>query len=292
MSKHKTVITIGTFDGVHRGHKLLLEKTVEAAKKRKMKSLVITLEKPVRNVDGLLSCYKEKTELMKNYGIDGIAVIAVPSDVLNLSPDGFYEKILIKKLNAGHFVCGCDLSFGKDRKGNACWLKEKAKKDKIAVDIIKPLKVSSKKISSSAIRVFLRKGDIKNANKLLGREYSFYGIPFMEKGIGSKIGFPTVNLKTDKDKILPQGVFISIISHKDKAYPSVTSIGSRPTFDRGKKIVPETHILGFKGKWSKAETKVILLKKIRNEKKFADASALKRRISADISLARRFFNLK
>ena len=94
MSKHKTVITIGTFDGVHRGHKLLLEKTVEAAKKRKMKSLVITLEKPVRNVDGLLSCYKEKTELMKNYGIDGIAVIAVPSDVLNLSPDGFYEKIL------------------------------------------------------------------------------------------------------------------------------------------------------------------------------------------------------
>ena len=109
-----------------------------------MKSLVITLEKPVRNVDGLFFCYKEKTELMKSYGIDGIAVIAVPSDILNLSPDGFYEKILIKELNVGHFVCGCDLSFGKDRKGNACWLKEKAKKDKIAVDIIKPLKVSSK----------------------------------------------------------------------------------------------------------------------------------------------------
>lgn len=292
MSKYKTVITIGTFDGVHRGHKLLLEKTVEAAKKRKMKSLVLTLEKPVRSVGGLLSSYKEKTEMMKNCAIDEIAVIAVPSDILNLSPDGFYEKILIKELNAGHFVCGCDLSFGKDRKGNSGWLKEKAKRDKIPVDIIRPLKIFSKKISSSSIRAFLRKGDIENANKLLGREYSFYGIPFREKGIGSKIGFPTVNLKTDKDKILPQGVFISIISQKGRAYPSVTSIGSRPTFDRGENIVPETHILDFNGKWGKAETKVILLKKIRGEKKFADAAALKRRISADILRAGKFFNLK
>lgn len=293
MENKKSALTIGTFDGLHKGHNLLIMKTLQIAKKNDLRSIVVALEKPVKNVSGLLSSASEKIELMKNMGVDEIVVLPVPSDILSLSPDEFYERILIDELNACHIVCGSDFCFGKNRTGNSKWLLQKAKHTKVSVDIVKPLKISSKTVSSSSIRTFLHKNDLKNANKFLGREYSFSGMPFREKGLGTKIGFPTVNLKIDKDKILPKGVYVSIISKSgSKAYPSVTSIGNRPTLNRGENIVPETHILNFNGKWSEKNTKVTLLKKIRNEKKFKNVEQLKKEIAKDIVAAKKYFDLQ
>lgn len=285
------VVTIGTFDGVHKGHKLLIEKALETAKKNGLKSAVIALEKPVRNVSGLLSSYEEKIEFIKDCGVDEIIIIPVPSPILNLSPDEFYEETLIKGLNARRIICGSDFAFGKNRAGNAKWLVKKSKCKGVFVEVIKPLKIMSKTVSSSSIRNFLHKNDVKNANKMLGREYSFTGIPFREKGVATKIGFPTVNLKVDKEKIIPQGVYVSIISQDGKMYPSVTSIGIRPTLENGGKVVPETHILNFNGKWNKRKTKVSLIKKIRNEKKFQNFESLKKQIEKDVSTAKKFFNI-
>ena len=291
MKNKKSAVTIGTFDGVHKGHKLLIRKTLETAKKNNLKSIIVTLEKPVRCVSGLLSPFGEKMDLMKKTGIDEIIVVPLLSEILSMSPDEFYEKILINDLQACHIICGSDFAFGKNRKGNTRWLTRKTKRSNVTVDIVKPLKISGHTVSSSLIRSLLHKNDIKNANKYLGREYSFSGIPFKEKGIGSKIGFPTVNLMAEKDKILPKGVFVSIISRGKKTYPSVTNIGYRPTLNRGEAVVPETHILGFKGDWGKKVTEVVLLKKIRNEKKFKDIEELKKSISKDIKKAKEFFNL-
>ncbi|MDR3275181.1 MAG: riboflavin biosynthesis protein RibF [Endomicrobium sp.] len=286
----KSVITIGTFDGVHKGHRLLIGKTLAAAKKYNLKSTIIVLEKPFRSVQGLLTTYKEKIEEIKLFGADEIFVIKVPSEILFCGPDEFFDQFLYETINTGKIVCGSDFTLGKNREGSIEWLKEKAKKNNITIYIVEPLKYASKQISSSYIRTLVEKGDIKSAAKLLGRNYSFTGIPFKEKGLAKKLGFPTVNLHVSVDKLLPRGVYISVTTQNNIIYPSVTNIGVRPTFNRGNKIIPETHILDFKKTWKKLQTKVTLLKKIRDEKKFANAEVLKIQITKDVSAALRFFN--
>jgi riboflavin kinase/FMN adenylyltransferase len=285
----KSVITIGTFDGVHKGHSLLIDKIVSLAGKNELKSIVISLEKPVKKVKGLLTTCDEKLEEIKALGVDEIILINVPSEILTYTADKFFDEFLMDDLNVSEIVCGPDFAFGKARKGDTDWLKKKAKNNNVKLSIVKYLKNSSKQISSSYIRALLEKGDVKNAAKLLGRFYSFSGIPFKDKGFGKKLGFPTVNLKVSSDKLIPKGVYISLITQKDKIYPSVTSIGVRFTFNRGGKIVPETHILNFYGTWKKVLTKVMLLKKIRDEKKFKNVQALKFQISKDITKSLKFF---
>ncbi|MDR2811653.1 MAG: riboflavin biosynthesis protein RibF [Endomicrobium sp.] len=285
----KSVVTIGAFDGVHKGHRFLIDKIVSLAGNNKLKSIVISLEKPVKKVKGLLTTCDEKLEEIKALGVDEIILINVPSEILTYTADRFFEEFLLDELNVSEIVCASDFAFGKDRKGDIDWLKKKAKKNNVKVSIVKYLKNSLKQISSSYIRTLLEKGDLKNAAKLLGRHYSFSGIPFKDKGFGKKLGFPTVNLKVNGDKLIPNGVYISIITQKDKIYPAVTSIGNRLTFNRGGKIVPETYILNFAGIWEKTLTKVILLKKIRDEKKFKNAQALKSQISKDIAKSSKFF---
>ncbi len=285
----KSVVAIGTFDGMHKGHRLLINKTLSFAKKNNLRSVIIVLEKPVKKVRGLLTTYEEKIEEIKFLGADEIFAIGVPSEILSCGPEEFVDEFLHKMLNVSEIVCGIDFAFGKDRKGSIEWLKKKAKEKNMKMDIIEPLKNTSRKISSSYIRVLIEKGDVKNAARLLGRNYSFMGIPFKEKGEGKKLGFPTVNLRVSSDKLLPKGVYISLMSQGERMYPSLTNIGIRSTFDRGGGIVPETHILNFKGEWKKLQTKVMLLKKMRNEKKFASAEALKVQISKDVSAALQFF---
>ncbi|OEG70645.1 hypothetical protein ATZ36_16800 [Candidatus Endomicrobiellum trichonymphae] len=285
----KSAVAIGTFDGMHKGHRLLINKTLSSAKKNNLRSVIVVLEKPIKKVRGLLTTYEEKIEEIKFLGADKIFVIGVPSEILSCDPEEFFDEFLHKMLNVSEIVCGIDFAFGKDRKGNIEWLKKKAKEKNIKMDIVKPLKNTSKKISSSYIRTLIEKGDVKNAASLLGRNYSFIGIPFKEKGEGKKLRFPTVNLRLNSDKLLPRGVYISLISQGERIYPSLTNIGIRSTFDRGNKIVPETYILDFKGEWKKLQTKVMLLKKMRNEEKFASAAALKVQISKDVSAALRFF---
>ncbi|MDR0800119.1 MAG: bifunctional riboflavin kinase/FAD synthetase [Endomicrobium sp.] len=284
----KSAITIGTFDGVHKGHRFLINKTLCAAKKNNLKSVIIVLEEPVKKVKGLLTTYEEKIEEIKFLGADEIFIIEVRSEILSCDPNEFFDEFLYKTLNVSKIVCGSNFAFGKDRKGNIKWLKKKTREKSIRLNIVEPLKDASKQISSSYIRMLIEKGDVKNAARLLGRNYSFTGIPFNEKGAGKKLGFPTVNLRVNSDKLLPKGVYISLISQNERIYLSLTNIGIRSTFDRGNKIVPETHILDFEGTWKKLQTKVMLLEKIRNEKKFADSEALKAQISKDVSVALRF----
>ncbi|MDR3111951.1 MAG: bifunctional riboflavin kinase/FAD synthetase [Elusimicrobiota bacterium] len=287
----KSVVTIGTFDGVHRGHQVLINKTLSIAQKHKLKSVLITLEKPFKKSIGLITTIDEKLEILKTHSFDEIAVLKVTSDIFSFSCGKFFDEFLVKIFNVSHVVCGNNFAFGKGRKGNVCWLKKISKKNNIEISVVKPLMYCKKQISSSNVRDLLSSGQISIAAKTLGRNYSFEGIPFREKGLGKKIGFPTINLKTDKDKIIPCGVFITLISQGEKIYPSITNIGSRITFNRGTKIIPETHILNFDKTWKKSKTKITLLKKIRDEKKFKDIKSLKQQIVKDNFLATKFFNM-
>lgn len=286
----KSVITIGTFDGLHKGHRLLISKTLFSAKKNNFKSIVIVLKRPVRKVGGLLMTFEEKLEAIKSLGVDEIFVIEVPSEVLLCTPDEFFDEFLRDTLNVSEIMCGSNFAFGKNREGDIRWLERKAKNNNVKINIIKSLKHASKKISSSQIRMLIENGNFKKAEKLLGGKYYFTGMPFKENGMGKQLGCPTVNLQVDSGKLLPKGVFLSLISQNEKIYPSITNIGARVTFNRGNSIVPETHILDFQDAWKKSKTKVVLLKKIRNEKKFANAELLKAQVSKDILMASKFFN--
>ncbi|MDR1474485.1 MAG: bifunctional riboflavin kinase/FAD synthetase [Endomicrobium sp.] len=287
--KKKSVITIGTFDGVHKGHRFLIEKTLCIAKKNNLKSVVIVLEKPVKKVNGILTSCQEKLEEISTFGVDEVILINVPSKILNYTPDKFFDEFLVDELNVSEIVCGLDFAFGKDRKGDILWLKKKTKDNNVKINVVKYLRSSSKQISSSYIRTLIEKGDVKNAAKIFGRHYSFLGIAFKDRGFGEKLGFPTINLKVSNDKLLPKGVYISLTGQKDILYPSITNIGSRITFNIGENIVPETHILNFNGTWENVLTKVTLLKKIRDEKKFKDIQDLKKQIAKDIAKALKFF---
>ncbi|MDR0978216.1 MAG: riboflavin biosynthesis protein RibF [Endomicrobium sp.] len=289
--KRKTAVTIGTFDGVHKGHRLLINKTLQLAREKGLRSVVICLDRPVKKVRGLLTTRDEKVEEIKALGVDEIIVIDTPSEFLNYSPDRFFDDILVGELNVSEIVCGSDFAFGKDRKGTLDWLKEKAENNSIGLNVLNCLKDSLKQISSSHIRSLIEKGEVEKAAEILGRYYSFSGIPFKDTGLGRKLGFPTVNLKVSSEKLLPDGVYISKIMQKNIIYISVTNIGCRLTFDRGPKIVPETHVLNFDGLWGKSLTEVILLKKIRDEKRFKSLEALKLQIGKDADKALEFFKL-
>ncbi|GMO64925.1 MAG: bifunctional riboflavin kinase/FAD synthetase [Endomicrobiia bacterium] len=288
----KSVIAIGTFDGVHEGHRFLINKTLSIAKKNNLKSVIVTLERPLKKVIGLLTTCEEKVEEIKFYGVDEVFIVRVPSEILSYSPDKFFDDFLFKTLKISEIVCGSDFAFGENRKGNIEWLRKKTEGSNIRINIVEPLKYNSRPISSSYIRLLVEKGDIKNATKLLGRNYRFDGIPFRDKGIGKKLGFPTVNLCVNNDKLLPQGVYISLVSQGKVQYHAITNIGMRSTFNLEGGIIPETHIFYFKGTWKKLKTKITLLEKIRDEKKFLSIEALKTQISKDVSVALQFFKNK
>lgn len=291
MKIKNSIITIGTFDGVHKGHQFLIGRAVEIAKEKKLKCILIALQRPMRNVPGLLSTKEEKLENLFLLGVDEIILIEPGSEIFKNSCKEFYNNYLKKQLHMAHLVCGKNFAFGKNREGNIKWLKKITKDDGISLTIVKPVRRCFFKISSSKIRKYIQCGKIEKANKMLGKNYGFYGMPFKERGIGTKLGFPTVNIKIPKEKLLPKGVYVSVISQGINLFGAITSIGNRPTFNEKTGVVSETHILNFKSKWKKEKTQISLLKKIRNEKKFASTKELVKQIAKDVKIAKRYFKI-
>ena len=146
-------------------------------------------------------------------------------------------------------------------------------------------------ISSSLIRNFIKDGNVNRTNIMLGRFYHFNGMPEKGRGLGQKIGVPTVNLKVEQEKMLPPGVHTAMISLKNKIWPSVINIGIRPTFFSEGSTVPEVNILGFSGTWPRENTGVFLCSNIRKEKRFRGIGALKESIAKDIDAAKKYFGL-
>jgi riboflavin kinase/FMN adenylyltransferase len=289
MKNKQSALTIGNFDGVHKGHIALIKETLSIAKKRGYKSIIIAFQKPVKNNNQLLSLDGEKIEILKSFEPEEIIILPSDLSVLSQEAQDFFDEFLIKRCNASAIICGKDFAFGKNRKGSVSWLKNKTKESGILLKVLSPLKFKGEKISSTLIRKFIQSNNIEKANFLLGRPYSVEGIHFREKGIASKMGFPTINLKTDPSKLLPKGVFISLVSDKGALYPSITNIGYRPTISNEKEISIETHILNFKGVWRKKKNKISLLKNIRTEKKFKNLADLTNQIKKDIQKAKSYF---
>jgi riboflavin kinase/FMN adenylyltransferase len=293
MKKQGSVITIGAFDGIHKGHSVLIKECIKIANQNNFNSVIIVLEKPVKNINAVLSLPNEKIEKLENFKANRIIAIRPNSPILLKTADKFLNDILIKRLNIKALVCGENFAFGKNRQGNIKWLKKTFKEKNIALNIIPPLKYLSKNISSSYIRQLIEKSNTEKVALLLGDYYSFDGIHFREKHIASKLGFPTINLKVDYRKLLPLGVFACLIKQKKKYLPAIANIGYRPTIDKDRLLSVEIHILNFSGVWNIKQNNIKLIKLIRKEKAFSSLKALSEQIKKDVKKANKYFdNLK
>jgi len=293
-----SVVTIGTFDGVHIGHKIIIEKLKEQAKKLNCESVVITFfphPRVVVNNDTkilLLTTLEEKKELIEKLGVDKLYIINFTKDFAKKTYQEFLAETIIKNNKAKHIIIGYDHKFGKDRAGDKTNLMELTKENNIDITIVNPQEIDGLVISSTKIRNALLDGNLDLANKMLGRNYKVNGKVVEGSKRGRTLGFPTANIEPhDKNKLLPQnGVYLVKVFLENEKYSGVLNIGLRPTFNNRIEPIAEVHLLDFNKNIYGKEISVEFIKRLRDEKKFDSKEELVKQIKNDIKIVREILN--
>ena len=289
----KLALALGTFDGLHRGHLNVLNEAKAFADDGFTPAMLMFDIHPQAVLKGiappLLITSEDKEEKAKELGV--LPVHISFEEIRNLSPEEFLRDILIKKHNVGAVICGENFLFGKDGGGNSKILCELCEKYGIIYKMARSIEYKGEMISATRIRKSLADGDIKTANEMLGRNFSYDFLVVEGNKIGKKIfGFPTINQHFPTGFInLKHGVYASQSTVDGKIYPSVTNFGCHPTVG-GDKVLSETCILGFDGDLYYQKIKVELLDFIRAEKKFNSKDELKAQIDYDSKLAIKVFD--
>ena len=290
------VVTVGSFDGLHKGHIKIFEKVLELSNKNNGTSFVITFEPHPRSVISkdfnlkILTSLEEKKEVLKRIGIENLMVINFTKEFSQLTSDKFIKQYIVDKIGSSQMVIGHDHKFGKDRLGDEKKLREVGKIYNLEVTAVPPEMLDGEIISSTKIRNALFAGDIEKAGLLLGRNYTLAGIIVKGMQRGRLLGFPTANIQPDdENKALPMnGVYIVKCLLEVETHFGIMNIGYRPTFENKHELVSEVHILNFDrdiyGKYFKVE----FLKRLRNEKKFESKEDLIHQIEADKKEAQKF----
>ena len=284
--EHPCAVTLGKFDGVHLGHKKLMDKIISISGEEGIESSVFAIN-PAK--DRLILTCEEQRELLESMGIDVLIRCPFVKEIYSLTPQDFIESILISKLHARWIVVGDDFRFGHYRAGDAFFLKEYCRDKGISVVIFEKEMYRGREISSTYIREALDDGDIALVNTLMGREYTLRGRVVHGKGLGSKMGMPTANLVPDEDKYLPRnGVYLSFTDLDGRDLPSITNVGTKPTVD-GRSNGAETYIYGIERPLYDHEISVRLIEHVRDEIRFASVGELKEQIGSDIKKGREYF---
>lgn len=287
-STKKSVITIGTFDGVHMGHKKILDKVISEAKHRNEESLVLTFYPHPRfilnenaNVK-LLNTIDEKADLLNKTGLSSLIIHPFDKEFADLSAEEFIKKILINQLNISKIIIGYDHRFGKNRSADINDLIQFGAKYNFDVEQISAQELNDIAVSSTKIRTALINGEITLANNYLGYSYSFSGKVIKGNQLGRTIGFPTANIQINEFfKLIPKnGVYIVKCLVNKQSINGIMNIGNRPTLNGTSQSI-EVHLLNFDQSIYDSEITVELLEFIRNEQKFESLEALKHQIEKD-----------
>lgn len=287
-NKSKSVITIGTFDGVHIGHKKILEKIIQNAKESDCKSVVLTFFPHPRMVlqekseIKLLNTIDEKIQLFEELGIDYLIIHPFDYKFSRLTAEEFVTTILIEKFNVQKIVIGYDHRFGRNRTANIYNLILFGQQYNFEVEQITAQEIDEIAISSTKIRVAILGGNISLANQYLGYEYSFSGTVVKGKQIGRTIGFPTANIQSKEDyKLIPKnGVYIVKSVIENQLVYGVMNIGNRPTVGGDSQTI-EAHFLNFNLDIYNKNIKIVFVEFIREEVKFNSLDDLKIQINKD-----------
>jgi riboflavin kinase / FMN adenylyltransferase len=294
-----SVVSLGTFDGVHCGHQSILSELQKRAQKAGARATMVTFEPHPQLVlpdmsrppQEVLTTIEEKIEILNNLGLDRLVVAHFSPAFASMNPEQFVIDILLAKLRMQEIIIGHDHAFGKNRSGNLALLRHLGEEKGFLVDSLPPLKVRDEIVSSTRIRHCLQQGDPEAAAAMLGRYYSINGLVIHGEGQGTGMGFPTINLRPySQYKLVPRpGIYISRTYLSGKPYSSVTYIGSKPTFDQFERVI-ETYIIDFEGHLYGQEVKIEFISFIREDAKFATTSALVEQIKKDIKIAVEFLS--
>ena len=282
--QNKTVVALGTFDGIHLGHQRIIKDAISYARRRGLKCVVTTFDPhPQQFIDAkehlkLLTTLGERKKLFKKLGVGIVKVFKFNKELRNLNCQEFVRKFIVNELKAGVVFVGYDYEFGKGRSGGVKELRIFGEKYDFKVKMVRPFKSEGIVVKSSFIRRLLAMGDFRKALSLLGHYYNVSGQVIRGAGRGSEIGFPTANLFVDRHKLIPvHGVYVGVIGKRR----CLVNIGVRPTFKTEQAAV-EVFIPKFHGNLYGKKLEVKILKRLRNEIKFPNSELLKEQIKKDI----------
>jgi riboflavin kinase/FMN adenylyltransferase len=297
-AQKQTIVTIGTFDGVHIGHQKIIEKLIHNAAISDCESLILTFFPHPRMVlqeqseIQLLNTIDERAELLEKTGIDNLIIHPFDKTFSRLSAEEFVKDILVDKLNIRKIVIGHDHRFGRNRTANIDDLILFGEKYDFEVEQISAQEIQDASVSSTKIRIALEEGNVDLANQYLGYPYFLTGIVQEGKQLGRTINFPTANLKIEENyKLIPKsGVYIAKSIINGKIVFGIMNIGTNPTVDDEKKMAIEVHYLNFDANLYHQKIEVSLLHYIRPEQKFESLQLLKEQIAKDATTATAFIS--
>ncbi len=289
------VVTIGNFDGVHKGHQAIFERVIAEARSINGTPLVVTFEPhPARvlkknNTPPLITLFEQKMELIAKAGIKVVVCIPFTRAFAAITAERFVEDILIKRIGMKAIVIGKDYAFGKNRKGNVSFLNKRAADlgfEVIVVDWIQAHARKTRRISSTRVRELVMAGEVEKTLNLLGRYYQIRGRVVSGRNRGGRLlGFPTANIHLVDELCPKMGVYAVTVEIDKGTYQGVANIGYSPTFEDHLFTV-EVHILDFDGALYRKKIRVNFVKRIRNEKRFSGIDELSKQITKDIATAR------
>jgi riboflavin kinase/FMN adenylyltransferase len=294
-----SVVSVGSFDGVHRAHQEVIHSVVTRAYERGGRSVIVTFDPhpkqvlaPHKDEIRLLSTLEERIEMCADLRVSVVYVIEFTYEFSRRSFREFYDQIIVKGIGVSEVIEGYDHHFGRDREGSIQELVQMGKEFDFSVIAMKPVTVGDEVVSSSAIRKHLLGGNVHRAAELLGRPYQIRGTVRRGDGRGRSLGYPTANLElTDPAKLIPaDGVYVTSVRWGDVAYYGMANIGRRPTFTNHGERAVEVHLLGFDGSLYGGHLEVYFLHRLRDEAKFDSTSALVRQMDADKAETLAFVN--
>ena len=293
-----SAVTIGNFDGVHRGHQQVINQLKRVARAASLPTVVIIFEpQPIEyfapdKAPKRLARFREKIAYLKAQQIDYLLCLRFNQELASQSAEDFVQQILLAGLHTKHLVIGDDFHFGKDRQGNFQFLQQNSTRFGFTVDETETLMIDGERVSSTRVRQCIQQDDFDKAAELLGRPYSLSGRIAHGKKLGRKLGYPTINIKMGDKTLIVKGIFAVIVKGIDnRLLQGVASIGTRPTVN-GVDTILEVYILDFDQDVYGYSVEVEFLYKIRNEEKFDSLAELTTWIAQDTEKAKAFFKTR
>ncbi len=289
------VLTIGNYDGLHLGHRRIVERVKERAREIDGTSMLMTFHphplKVLRSGKEVAAITPEdqKEKVIEATGIDVLLVVPFTDEFSRITPEDFVKTLLVEKLAIRGLVIGYDFRFGAAGKGDVALLQKMSSEYGFFVEVMGAIAMDGEKVGSKRVRSLLKDGDVAVVTHMLGRPYMISGEVVRAKGRGRTIGFPTINLQTDYPLIPKNGVYVTEVEMDGERYGAVTNIGHNPTFENGQERSIETFILDFEGDLYGRKVSLYFFERIRDEERFASVDELMARIAVDVETAREYF---
>jgi riboflavin kinase/FMN adenylyltransferase len=290
------IVTIGNFDGVHLGHRRILEGVVHRAREVSRPSAAITFEPhPLAvlrpdHAPRRIQTLRQKEEAIESLGIETLLVIPFTRDFSLTEPEDFVRGFLVERLGVSEILLGSHFAFGRGKRGDLSLLRRMGPELGFAASGVEEVNYEGKPVSSTRIRNALERGEVARANAMLGREYALDGIVSKGEKIGHKIGYPTINLAPENEFHPAEGVYVTRIAIPsfERPFGGVTNIGRRPTLYEESEAVIETYVFDFASNVYGVKVRLFFLEHLREERKFPSLEALTEQIARDIDAARAY----